>query len=169
MLAALGCASSSPPRGDCPKSIGETLDDPRLLRAAADQALKEDDPELAFRYLALLETQHPGSPESRELYPAAARLYQRIYYRNRIPSPKASWMNYDHTLMYFWLSQFFESSDRFPQEQVDLLLVGLPYNVFEEFAAYARVRPRLFQFWGFEAIADNGKTESVKGIPGPPR
>jgi hypothetical protein len=169
LLAALGCASSLAPRGDCPSSIEETLDDPKLLRAAADQALKQDDPELAFRYLALLETLHPGSPDSRELYPAAAKLYQRAYYRNRIPNPKASWMHYDHAVMYFWLSQFFESPDRFPQEQVDLLLVGMPYNVFEEFTAYAEVRPRLFQFWGFEATADDGKVETVKGIPGPPR
>jgi hypothetical protein len=71
--------------------------------------------------------------------------------------------------MYFWLSQFFESPARFPQQQVDLLLVGLPYDVFQEFAEYAKVRPRLFQFWGFEATADNGKTETITGIPGPQR
>jgi hypothetical protein len=169
VLAALGCASAAAPRGECSKTIEEALADPQLLRAEADQALKRDDPELAFRYLALLETQHPGSPDSRELYPAAARLYQRVYYRNRIPSPNAPWMHYDHALMYFWLSQFFESPDQFPQEQVDLLLVGMPYNFFEEFAAYAAVRPRLFQFWGFQATADNGKVETVTGVPGPPR
>jgi hypothetical protein len=45
----------------------------------------------------------------------------------------------------------------------------MPYDFFEEFAAYARVRPRLFHFWGFEATADNGKVETVTGIHGPPR
>ncbi len=165
LLAALGCVSFSGDRNSCPKSIEEVLGDPKLLREEADGALADRDPELAFRYLALLETLHPDSPDSQELFTAAVKLYKQGYRRNRIGAPDSAWMNYEHTLMYLWLSRFFTSPDAFPQEQVNLLFLGMPLNFFDEFAAYAQARPRLFQFWKFEATADDGKVETVTGVP----
>jgi hypothetical protein len=165
LLAALGCAGFSGDRDSCPKSIEEVLGDPKLLREQADAALADRDPELAFRYLALVETLHPDSAESQDLFTAAVKLYKRAYLRNRVRAPDSAWMNYEHTLMYLWLSRFFLSPDVFPQQQVDLLFLGMPLNFFDEFAAYAQARPRLFQFWKFEATADDGRVETVTGVP----
>jgi hypothetical protein len=66
--------------------------------------------------------------------------------------------------MYFWLSRFFESPEAFPQQQVDLLFVGMPYDFYVEFEAYVRARPTLFQRWSFEAKEDGGRIEAVRGL-----
>jgi hypothetical protein len=162
LLGVSGCITYAPQQ-DRPKSIDEILDDPQLLREQAKAALEDEEPERAFRYLSLIVLLHPDSPESKELYPDAATLYRRAYFRNRVGNSNSPWFNYEHALMYFWLSRFFESPDRFPQEQVDLLFLGMPHGFFQEFAAYAEARPRLFQRWGFQASFDDGKVESVTG------
>jgi hypothetical protein len=164
LLACSGCASlAGGGGGGCPPSADQILDDPRLLREKADEKLREDDWPLAFRYLELLLVLHPESPETRELYPAAVRLFKRGYLRNRVGAPESPWLHYDHALMYYWLSRFFESPDVFPQEQVDLLFLGMPYDFFREFTAYAAARPRLFERWLFAATEDNGRIDSVTG------
>jgi hypothetical protein len=145
--------------------VDEILGDPRLLREKADQELREDDWPLAYRYLELLLVLHPDSPDTRELYPAAAKLFKRGYFRHRIGAPESSWLHFDHVLMFYWLSRFFESPDVFPQEQVDLLLLGMPYDFFQEFAGYAAARPRLFERWTFSATEDNGRIDAVTGSP----
>jgi hypothetical protein len=165
LLAAPGCITYAPQQGGCPKSIGEVLDDPQLLRDHAKDALEREDRELAFHYLALLASLHPDSPETKELFPAAVSLYRWAFYRNRIGHSDSAWFNYDHALMYYWLSRFFESPEQFPQEQVDLLLLGMPYAFYQEFAAYSDARPKLFQRWRFQASFDDGKVESVTGAP----
>jgi len=164
LLPALGCATPPGQPGACPKSIQEVLADPRLLREVGDAAVKNGDYEMAYRYVALLQTLHPESAEAQDLYPAAAKLFKRAYLRNRIKHPKSVWVNSEPAFMFQWLASFFEEGgETFPQEQADLLFLGMPYNVWEEFERYAEGRRKLFAYWQLQATADDGKIESVSG------
>jgi hypothetical protein len=163
VLACLGCASLGGGRG-CPPGAADVLADPGLLREKADEELHEGDWEGAFPYLDLLLVLHPDSPEVKELYPAAARLYKRGYLRNRAGAPESAWFHYQHALMYYWVSRFFESPEVFPQEQVEALLLGMPYPFFEEFSAYVYARAKLFERWRVRVTEDNGRVDSVTGF-----
>ena len=164
LLPALGCATPSSQPEACPKSIQEVLADPRLLREAGDAAVEDGDLEMAYRYVALLRTLHPESAEAQDLYPAAAKLFKRGYFRHRIKHPESVWVNSEPAFMFQWLASFFEEGgEKFPQEQVDLLFLGMPYNVWEEFERYAEGRRRLFAYWRLQATADDGRIESVTG------
>jgi hypothetical protein len=134
-----------------------------LLREQADAALAENDSELAYRYLALIETLHPESPESRELFPAAAKLFKRGYFGNRISKPDSVWTTSEPAFMFRWLSVFFRDAAAFPQPQVDALFVGMPVTLYDEFVVYAKARPKHFAHWEMRVTDDNGRIESVSG------
>jgi hypothetical protein len=158
---AFGCASSARGPDACPKSIDEVLGSPALLREQADAALAADHPELAYRYLALIETLHPESAESRELFPAAAKLFRRAYHSNRVKRPDSVWATSEPAFMFQWLSVFFHDQAVFPQSQVDTLFLGMPVTLFDEFSVYARARPKYFARWEMRITDDNGRIQSV--------
>jgi hypothetical protein len=162
---ALGCASAAPAPAGCPKGIDEVLGSPALLREQADAALAKDDSELAYRYLALIETLHPGSPESRELFPAAARLFKRGYFRSRISKPDSVWTTSEPAFMFRWLSAFFRGAEEFPQQQVDVLFLRMPMTLYDEFTQYAKARPKDFARWEMRVTDDNGRIETFTGVP----
>jgi len=165
VLLALGCASQSGGTGSCPKSSQEVLGSPALLREQADAALASDDSELAYRYLALIETLHPESAESRELLPAAAKLFKRAYLRNRIAKPDSVWTRSEPAFMFHWLSGFFRDPEKFPQAQVDDLFLGMPVTLYDEFRDYAKSRPKYFGRWEMRVTDDNGRIQSVIATP----
>ena len=176
LLIAIGCASpaGSPAAspvgavgspGACPKGVDEVLASPALLREQADVALKQDDPELAYRYLALIEELHPESPESRELYPAAAKLFKRSYFRNRVGKPDSVWTTAEPAFMFHWLSEFFRDAKEFPQQQVDVLFVGMPVTLHDEFLIYAKGRPKYFSRWETRVTDDDGRIQTVIASP----
>ncbi|HEY8155260.1 MAG TPA: hypothetical protein VII72_14125 [Myxococcota bacterium] len=165
LVTALGCAALDPQPASCPKPIEEILGRPDLLREQADAALAEDAPELAYRYLALIDTLHPDSAESREFYPAAAKLFKRAYFANRISKPDSVWATSEPAFMFQWLSQYFRDADAFPQAQVDLLFIGMPVSLSDEFAVYARARPKYFSRWEMRVTDDNGRIESITASP----
>jgi len=160
---ALGCASPARGPDACPKSVDEVLGSPALLREQADAALAADDSELAYRYLALIETLHPASAESRELFPAAAKLFKRGYFRNRISKPDSVWTTSEPAFVFRWLSLFFRDAEAFPQQQVDTLFIGMPVTLYDEFSSYAKSRPKYFARWEMRVTDDNGRIESVSG------
>ena len=160
LVTALGCTTISPQPSACPGSIEEVLAKPSLLREQADAALEHDDLELAYRYLALIETLHPASPESRELFPAAAKLFKRAYFRNRIAHPNSLWLTSEPVFMFQWLATFFQDEKDFPEQQVATLFIGMPLTFYDEFAAYAKDRPTLSR-WQIRAKEDDGKIESI--------
>jgi hypothetical protein len=151
----------------CPPSVEQVLASPALLREQADAALAKDSPELAYRYLALIEELHPESPQSRELFPAAAKLFKRNYFRNRVGKPDSVWTTAEPAFMFHWLSEFFRDAKEFPQEQVDLLFLGMPVTLHDEFLVYAKARPRYFSRWKTRVTDDNGRIESVIASPAP--
>jgi hypothetical protein len=161
LVAAFGCASRSSAPDSCPKSIEGVLGSPALLREQADVALADDDSELAYRYLALIETLHPESMESRELFPAAAKLFKRAYFRNRISKPDSVWLTSEPAFMFQWLSLFFRDAEAFPQQQVDILFVGMPVSLYEEFHDFAKRRPKYFAHWEMRVTDDNGRIDSI--------
>ena len=163
LVTALACASQSRGPDACPKGIAEVLGSPALLREQADAALADDDSELAYRYLALIEALHPESAESRELFPAAAKLFKRAYFGNRISQPNSVWLTSEPAFMFHWLSFFFRDEEAFPQPQVDTLFVGMPVTLYDEFNIYAKNRPKYFSRWEMRVTDDNGRIESVSG------
>ena len=174
LLIAIGCAgpASGPigavgSAGSCPKGIDEVLASPALLREQADAALAKDDPELAYRYLALIEQLHPESPESRELYPAAAKLFKRSYFRNRVGKPDSGWTTAEPAVMFHWLSGFFRDAKEFPQREVDELFLGMPVTLYDEWQVYAKERPKYFSRWETRVTDDDGRIESVIATPAP--
>ncbi len=161
LVAALGCAGHSSPPASCPESLAGVLGSPALLREQADAALADDDAELAYRYLALIETLHPDSPESRELFPAAAKLFKRAYFRNRISKPDSVWVTSEPSFMFQWLSLFFRDAEAFPQQQVDILFLGMPVSLYDGFRDYAKRRPKYLARWEMQVTDDNGRIESI--------
>lgn len=161
LSAALGCAGVAP-TGSCPESASATLASPALLRAQADVALADGDPELAYRYLALIQTLHPQSADARELFPAAAKLFKRLYFANRIARPDSVWLVSEPVFMFQWLATYFQGSDSFPEAQMATLFVGMPLPFYDDFAAFAKTRPALAR-WQMQARADDGRVEAVSG------
>jgi hypothetical protein len=167
-LACAGASARAAP-GACPPGVEEVLASPALLREQADVALKEDNSELAYRYLALIEELHPESAQSRELFPAAARLFQRNYFRNRVGKPDSVWTTAEPAFMFHWLSEFFRDAKQFPQQQVDQLFIGMPVTLHDEFLVYAKGRPKYFARWETRVSDDDGHITSVIASPAPGR
>jgi hypothetical protein len=165
LLMALGCAGPVAGPGACPPGSDAVLASPALLREQADAALAKNNPELAYRYLALVEQLHPKSTEARELYPAAAQLFQRAYFRNRVGSPDSVWTTAEPAFMFHWLSEFFRDAKAFPQREVDLLFLGMPVTLYDEFLVYAKGRPKYFGRWETRVTDDNGRIQSFIATP----
>ena len=162
---AFGCTTLSPQPSACPQSIGEVLAKPSLLREQADAALADGNLELAYRYLALIETLHPDSAESRELFPAAAKLFKQAFFRNRISHPDSIWLTSEPVFMFQWLAIFFQGEGDFPEQQVATLFVGMPLSFYDDFAAFAKQRPALSR-WQMRAKEDDGTDRIDLGSAG---
>jgi hypothetical protein len=164
VMSALGCATAS--RGpaspsDSDLSCKELLGQPASLLAQGRAALEQKQPELAYRYLALLQTLHPGSPESQEAFPLAASLFKGAYRLHRYSDPDSVWLTSEPVFMFQWLARFFEGE--FPQEQMEALFTGMNYGLVRDFSAFAASRPKLAQ-WELQVEKDNGIVESIRGV-----
>lgn len=155
LVAVVGCATSAP--------CTEVLRDPDLLLEHANAAIGESDLELAYRYVALIHTLHPGSAQSRDAFPLAARLFHKNYMRHR-SELDSIWVTSEPRFLVAWLAGFFQDGGEFPQEQMDALFVGLDYGVFRNFLAYAETHPRLSR-WKIAATDDNGIVQEITGSP----
>jgi len=159
LLTSVGCATlSGEPAG--PKATGceEVLEQPALLREQARVALQAKNFELAYRYLALIETLHRESHESDEVFPLAAALFQKAYFKHRFTQPNSVWMTSEPVFMFQWLARFFQ--DASPQPQAAALFVGMPYGFFREFADHAAKHPELSR-WVLRVEKDNGIIGSI--------
>ena len=162
-LATAGCSMFSSHTPATPTTACEQVfEQPAVLRQRADELVAEKKPELAYRYLALLETLHPDSPESREAFPLAAALFKKLFFFNRTTHPNSVWATSEPVFMYQWVAHFF--GDESPQEQVELLFLGMPYSYFLDFKTYAAKHPELSR-WVLQATKDNGLTDSIRVEP----
>ena len=159
-LGALGCAAiSGAPAASAPCT--EVLRDPDQLLELANAATAAGDVELAYRYVALIHILHPDSEKNREVFPLAARLYRRSWAPHRTELDSI-WTTSEPRFMIAWLAGFFQDGKEFPQEQMDVLFLGMSYDLFRDFLAYAKDRPLVSQ-WVITAEKDNGIVEKISG------
>lgn len=145
---------------------GEVLGDPALLVDQADAALAREDWPLAYRYLALIHTLHPESEENDAMYPVAARLFRRNWFRSRYTAPQSVWHTSEPVFMFQWLAEYFpeQADGSFPQKRAEQLLVGMPYRFAGYWDDYARSRPKLAR-WKITASEDNGIIDALTAAP----
>ena len=134
---------------------------PDRLIELCDAALGNRDFETAFAWLALVRTLYPGSAESRDVFPTAARVFQKAHLAHRT-EPGSIWITSEPRFMFDWLASFFEDGAPFPQSQADAFFLGMHYGMFRDFLAWAQQRPDLAR-WQLVAEKDNGWIFSVAG------
>ena len=162
---ALGCATLSGAPAES-TSCSDALRDPDKLQALAEAASRDQNWELAYRYLALIHIFHPGSEKDRELFPAAATLFRRSWAPHRAELDSI-WTTSEPQFVYAWLAGFFRDGGEFPQAQMDGLFVGTSYSLFRNFARYAQDRPQISR-WKISAEDENGIVTEVTGSPASP-
>jgi hypothetical protein len=161
----LGCAVlSGTPATSTP--CAEALRHPDKLQALAEAESRDQNWELAYRYLALIHILHPGTEQDRELFPAAATLFRRSWAPHRAELDSI-WTTSEPLFVYAWLAGFFRDGGEFPQPQMDVLFVGTSYSLFRNFVRYAQDRP-LISRWKISAEDENGIVTRVIGSAAPP-
>jgi len=158
---AFGCAALSGEPATSAAPCADAMRDPDQLQALAEAASAEQNWELAYRYVALIHTLHPGSEEDRELFPAAATLFRRSWAPHRAELDSI-WTTSEPIFLYAWLAGFFQDGRDFPQKQMDALFVGTSYSLLRNFLRYAQDRPQLSR-WSISAEDENGVTVKVTG------
>lgn len=143
---ALGCATLG---------AGE----PGQLRDAAQVQLDAGDLEGAYRTLARIRIEHPDSPEAREVFPAAARIFKREWWRHRYREADSPWLTSEPAFLFDWLASFY-AGDAFPQREAEFLLLGMPVGFLRDYQTFAAARPELAR-WRITGEDDNGVLESI--------
>jgi hypothetical protein len=165
-LAALGVLAG------CERLQSLTTGEPQQLLEDARIALEKGSPnstestveacEAAWPALKRIGSVYPESAESAEAFRLASSCLKTLYYFRRYTVPDSPFVASEPDFMLEWLVHFFE--DEFPQEQVDQLLVGMPYAMFREFQVSTEGRPELAR-WAMRAKRENGRTEYVRATP----
>ena len=172
LLAGLGCAGLSNllpcPEGFEAAAQARGIDDscgvlrnPRRLYERSEATHAQGDDARAYDYLALLHTLHPGSKEDDEAWVPATRLFGRLNFAYRPQYNR--WDTTELQFMFGWLETYFERSDEFPHKQVDELMRGLRWPVFQDFIAYTKGRPA-FERWKISGEKDNGYIVSITAV-----
>jgi len=136
-------------------------DEPGRLRDEAQALLDAQDEEGAYRKLARIRLEHPGSPEAREVFPAAARLLKRAWWRHRHREPESPWLTTEPGFLFEWLASFY--GDGFPQREAEFLLLGMPQGFLRDYEAFAATRPELAA-WAITAREDNGILQGLDAV-----
>lgn len=136
--------------------------DARRLRDEAQALLDARDEEAAYRQLARIRTRHPDSPAAREVFPAAALVFKRQWWKHRYADPASPWLTTEPAFLFAWLESL--AGDAFPQQDAERLLTGMPYGFFEEYLAFAATSPALGA-WQLEVEKDNGVLEAIRARP----
>jgi hypothetical protein len=147
-------------------SCAEAKLGPVELHERAVTAAKGGDFELSYRYLALIHIQYPASPQDREAFALAARVFRKNYYRHRTEVGSV-WVDREPQFLFGWLAQFYRGRDAYPKDQMNAMFVGMNYGIFREFLAYAKTQasenPGLSRF-EFSVEKDNGIIESIEAV-----
>lgn len=136
----------------------------KTLRDDADRLLETQDLEPAYRKLALIRIQHPESPEAREVYPVAAAIFKRMWWRNRYTNPESPWLTEEPAFLFGWLESF--ADEAFPLEQAETLLLGMPMNFYQQYESYA-ADSTVLASWPIAVEKDNGIVVSISTLDAP--
>lgn len=132
------------------------------LLSRARAALESGEIAEAYVLAKRVETEHPGSPESREAFPVAAQSFKHLYSQARYQDPTSAWITVEPDFMFRWLASYFDGS--FPQQDVSFLFGGMSVDLFRQFEAYAKTDPRV-SHWKLRAEDDNGFIHAVTALP----
>lgn len=172
-LLGLGCATASSQTPSCPEGFQaaaqargiqvscDVLRDPGRLVEEARAAYDVGDYVKGYQEFALIHELHPESPENRQVFRLAARLFVGFVRLHRI-EPKSIWLTSEPRFMFGWFEQFVREGKDFPQEQATALFRGLDYGMFREYLAFAKTRPDL-SAWQISVEKDDGIIEAVSG------
>lgn len=133
--------------------------EPGRLLEQARAALKEEQYETAYGHLAEIRRRFPDRPESAEAFPLAIHAFHKLWKKNRWVNPDSRWVRSEPQAMFDWLSSFFGDGEA-PQEQLDILFVGMRPAFYDAFPEYARTHPVLSR-WSFELVFDDWKIVKV--------
>jgi hypothetical protein len=156
----------------CERLRSITTSDPERLLEEARIALANGSPnssesmvgacEAAWPSLKRIGSEHRESAESNEAFRLASWCLRKVYDFRRYHVPDSPFVTSEPRFMLEWLVHFFD--DEFPQEQVDQLLLGMPYSLFRDFQAIAEGHPQLSR-WTLHAKRENGRIEYVRATP----
>jgi hypothetical protein len=135
--------------------------EPAHLLDQGRAALDRREYETAYSTFKELRTRYPRRPESDEAFGPACAAFKAAYYRNRHTKPE--WVTSESAFMFQWLEGYFDQPG-FPREQVEQLLLRMPYPLFAGFISYARTRPNLAQ-WVLHEQDDNGIVQTITAEP----
>lgn len=121
-----------------PEACADVLGDPAQLIALSEAAWRDRNPELGYRYAALVRQLHPQSPEAAKAYELTAPALPHLYIRER-SDPRSKWLTVEPVFMMEWLADIYAASgDGFPATEANLLLVGAPKSFRLQFEQYAK-------------------------------
>lgn len=159
-------AVAVPPDGVKPTCAEVRLDADQLYdRAVAE--LRAGQLEMGYRYLALVHVQDPHGEKDREAFLLATRVFRKLHFRHRTEADSV-WVRSQPRFMFAWLAGFFRGRDGFPQDEMNAMFLGMHYQMFRDFLAWAKQRaneePDLVR-WTITAEKDDGRIESVVATP----
>jgi hypothetical protein len=157
----------------CERLRSLTTSESQRLLEEARTTLEESDPysneskleacEKAWPSLKRIGSEHRESAEGAEAFRMASWCLRKVFNFRRWHVPDSPFVTSEPAFMLEWLVHFFDGAE-FPQEQVDQLLLGMPYTMFLEFQESAEVRPQLAR-WTMYAKRENGRIEYVEANP----
>lgn len=147
--------------GVLPEACADVLGDPALLIELSEAAWRDRNPELGYRYAALVRQLHPQSPEAAKAFELSAPALHHLYVAAS-SDPRSKWRNAEPVFMMEWLAdQYAASGDGFPAAQANLLLVGAPKPLRLQFEQYASNHPLLSRY-PLRFKMENGRVEYVE-------
>jgi hypothetical protein len=124
----------------------------------ARSAYEARDFETAYWRAKQLETEHPDSPDSYQAFVIACGSLKLLHHRHRYAQPDSVWVTSEPEYLFGWLAKYLDSEAA--SEAANVLFVGLPFQVFRDFQAYARSHPELAPIV-LRAEDDNGIIQNV--------
>jgi len=126
-----------------PEACADVLGDPAQLIALSEAAWRDRNPELGYRYAALVRQLHPESPEVAQAFELTAPALPHLYTGAR-SDPRSKWLTSEPVFMFEWLADIYAAAgDVFPETETNLLLAGAPKSLRLLFEDHARRQPLL--------------------------
>lgn len=129
--------------GVLPAACADVLGDPALLIELSEAAWRDRNPELGYRYAALVRQLHPQSAEAAKAFELTAPALHHLYAAAGSDA-RSKWRTSEPVFMMEWLADLYAAAgEEFPADEANLLLVGAPKPMRVQFEQYAGDHPLL--------------------------